>query len=652
MRYRQVHLDFHTSEHIKDIGQKFDKNQFQAALKLGHVDSITLFAKCHHGWGYFNSKTIPMHPNLNFDLLSAQVEAAAEIGVSNKIYVSGGFDERLAVEHTDWLVRKKDERLVWASDFSKAGYHKICMNSPYLDILCDQIKEVCQRFNTDGIFVDIANVQVCYCQNCVKIMRSEGKDPYDDNNAQELAERTYKKYARRIREAIDSVNPRLSLFHNGGHVWRGRRDLAALSTHLEIEALPTGIWGYTYFPASARYFQKLGVDMLGMTGKFHTSWGEFGGFKHPNALRYEIALNAANGAKSSVGDQLHPQGEMDMETYRLIGLAYGELEAKEPWLEGAEPIADIGVISNEAINPRDKSKAKADDGVIKILHEGHYLYNMLDEESNFEEYKLIILPDYIGVSQKLSDKLKRYCRNGGKIIATGVSGLDDSGDFVCGVGARYLGEQPYSAVYFHPQKYGDLLADTKYVIYTGAIHSEAISSENLLIPMESPYFERTTEHFCSHLHSPDSGIFCGAGMTEGEDGIYISAHIFMEYIERGSLISKNLVLYAIERLLKDKKTLEIALPSQGVVTLMRQAEEGRYVCHALYASPILRGSGIQVIEDIVPIYNVPLKLKIEEKIKNVYIAPNGENIKYEQTLDGVNLNIPCIDCHTMIVLEY
>ena len=49
----------------------------------------------------------------------------------------------------------------------------------------------------------------------------------------------------------------------------------------------------------------------------------------------EIALNAANGAKSSVGDQLHPQGEMDMETYRLIGLAYGELEAKEPWLEGA-----------------------------------------------------------------------------------------------------------------------------------------------------------------------------------------------------------------------------------------------------------------------------------------------------------------------------
>lgn len=35
--YRQVHLDFHTSEHITDIGTKFDKKQFQAALKTGHV---------------------------------------------------------------------------------------------------------------------------------------------------------------------------------------------------------------------------------------------------------------------------------------------------------------------------------------------------------------------------------------------------------------------------------------------------------------------------------------------------------------------------------------------------------------------------------------------------------------------------------------
>jgi len=43
MNYRQVHLDFHTSEYIDGIGEKFSREQFQAALKVGYVNSITIF---------------------------------------------------------------------------------------------------------------------------------------------------------------------------------------------------------------------------------------------------------------------------------------------------------------------------------------------------------------------------------------------------------------------------------------------------------------------------------------------------------------------------------------------------------------------------------------------------------------------------------
>lgn len=37
MRNRQVHLDFHTSEKIENIGEKFSKKQFQEMLKIGIV---------------------------------------------------------------------------------------------------------------------------------------------------------------------------------------------------------------------------------------------------------------------------------------------------------------------------------------------------------------------------------------------------------------------------------------------------------------------------------------------------------------------------------------------------------------------------------------------------------------------------------------
>lgn len=53
LRYRQIHLDFHTSEHIPGIGSDFDAGDFVATLQAAHVNFVTLFAKCHHGWSYY-----------------------------------------------------------------------------------------------------------------------------------------------------------------------------------------------------------------------------------------------------------------------------------------------------------------------------------------------------------------------------------------------------------------------------------------------------------------------------------------------------------------------------------------------------------------------------------------------------------------------
>lgn len=48
LRYRQIHLDFHTSGHIPDIGINFDPDEFASTLKKAHVNSVTCFGRCHH----------------------------------------------------------------------------------------------------------------------------------------------------------------------------------------------------------------------------------------------------------------------------------------------------------------------------------------------------------------------------------------------------------------------------------------------------------------------------------------------------------------------------------------------------------------------------------------------------------------------------
>ncbi len=654
MNFRQVHLDFHTSEKIPAIGSRFSKKQFQEALKTGHVNSVTVFAKCHHGWAYHKSSENIMHPNLGFDLLREEIEAAHEIGVKAVVYLSAGLDEKTAVRHADWLVRNKDESTTWVPDFSVPGYHKLCMNSPYLDYLLKELAEVCKNYDADGIFLDIVGVQPCYCRNCMNALEGRGLDPYDEKNVVALAEEVYANYTRRVRETVDKFRPGLPVFHNGGHIRRGRRDLAHMNSHLEIESLPTGGWGYDHFPLTARYVQNLGMEYVGMTGKFHITWGEFGGFKHPNALRYEAALSAANGAKCSVGDQLAPDGCMDMETYRLIGAAYSELEEKEPWLDNVASVADVGLLSYECISG-DFSATQAsetndiDAGACRILLEGKYLFDVIDLECRFDKYKVIVLPDAIDYSEKLYNKLKRFVENGGKLLATGESGLDCAKEnFVFDFGAVCKGRNEYSPDYFRPKVPMEGLGDTGYIIYEDGMRIEAVQGAQLAI-REEPYFNRAREHFCSHRNTPDSGRYGGAGMTAGGDGIYIAWKIFTEYARIGSISAKKMVIYALDQLLGADKSAVSSLPAQGIMTLMTQND--RKILHLLYASPVCRGKGIEVIEDIIPLYNVKAAVKLDKKPKRVYIAPQMHELEFDYTDGTVNITVPEVYNHQMVVFE-
>ncbi|MBQ0010946.1 MAG: beta-galactosidase trimerization domain-containing protein, partial [Ruminococcus sp.] len=656
MNFRQVHLDFHTSGEIEGIGSQFSREQFQAALKAGHVGSITLFSKCHHGYAYHPSKANTTHPHLDFDLLGAQIEAAHEIGVKTPIYISAGLDEKMAREHPDWLFRNPDESTEWVHDFHTPGYHRFCMNSPYLDYLLDQIKEVLENYDGDGIFLDIVGAFPCYCQHCVKKMRERGWDPYDPENAYKLGVETYLNYARRVRETVDSVKPGHPVFHNAGHLQAGRRDFAHTNTHLELESLPTGGWGYDHFPLSAAYARTLGMEFLGMTGKFHLSWGEFGGFKHPNALRYEVALSAANGAKCSIGDQLHPNGKMEMATYKLIGEAYKEIEEKEPWIDHVESVADIALLSQEALfsymnpgkEPLGKNAWKGSTGASRILLEGKYLFDMVDTEADFSKYKLIIMTDDSVIDRALADRLRAFVDNGGKILATGTSGLiAGENRFAFDLGAKYVGTCGYQPSYLHPMFEMDDLFDAPYVIKQSCEEIEATGE--VIGERQNPYFNRTTFHFSSHKHTPNDPTKSYPAITVGEDGAYIAYRLFSEYAEDGPLIDKRVVQHVIDLLLAEDKTLTTSLPAQGVVTLMDQTEERRLINHLLYASPVKRGRNVEVIEDILPIYQTEVSLKIDVTPKRVYLAPQMQDIDFDYTDGLLTYTVPKLECHQMVV---
>jgi hypothetical protein len=655
--FRQIHLDFHTSEAIPGIGSRFHPAAFQQSLITGRVNSITLFSKCHHGWSYHPTQHGVMHPELSFDLLGAMVEAAQGIGVKTPIYLSGGYDERIAREHTHWLLRDKEDR-TWVPDFMQPGYHLICLNTPYLDLLVNQVREAALLYPGDGIFLDIVKPRPCWCQYCRASMRQEDMNPADSSEVERLSEQIYERYASSIRAAVDEVKPGMHVIHNNGHIRRGRRDLAKWNTHQELESLPTGGWGYDHFPISARYVQGWSKEYIGMTGKFHTRWGEFGGFKHWHALWYETSLYLAHGAKCSIGDQMHPSGVLEEAAYEQIGKAYRLIEAKEPWCTDVEAVVDIGILSVEAVNTTVSygkyNQPKPDIGAARILFERQYLFDVLDTQSDFTPYRVIILPDEIRLNEPLRLKLQSYVEQGGRILASGESGLDQNRDeFVLDLGIAYEGKNKFQPDYVVPDVSMVSMREVPLIMYGEGSRITIREGEAAAMAHRvDPYFNRTMDHFCSHQHAPSTLTPSGPGMTESAGGIYVAWKIFEDYAVKGSLHLKELIGSALDRLLEHRKTIEVSLPSQGIATVMRQDSHHRYIVHLLYAVPVKRGAGIEAIEDIVPLYQLDVLFRAEEVITAVRLEPQGEVIPFRQQGVEVRLQLPKLECHQMVVLEY
>lgn len=665
--YRQVHLDFHTSEHIEGIGSRFSKENFATALRFGHVNSITLFSKCHHGWSYHPTEANEMHPSLDFDLLDAQLSVCEELGIRTQIYISAGFDEKYAVAHKEHLRRDFNGN---CAPFDQPGYHLICFNSPYLDTLCAQIEEVMVRYKGrfDGIFLDIISASHCWCDNCRAEMSKRGFNLNDASQVYEFAKEIYQHYCDRVDEAVHKHDPEMPIIHNdGGAIFLGRKVSSRNTKHLEIESLPTGGWGYDHFPKSAAHARTLGKEFLGMTGKFHKTWGEFGGFKHPNALRYEAALANACGARCSVGDQLHPDGEMDLATYRLIGKAYAEVEAREPWLDNAHHIADIALVSAEACmySPiKDcfdsdeiwQAQKAEDDGANRILLEGHYLYDIVDTEADYSKYKLLILPDRIALRGAFKEKILKYIRGGGRLLLTGKSGLDESGEFAIDFGARYNGKNEFRPNYLRPTF--DLYPNgqTSYIMY-GQCYDVALDDSfkgEIIAFRNDPYFNRTAEHFCSHYHTPyeRENIPVGALITENIG--YMAWDIFTEYKNVGSVHLKYAVIEMIDKLLGEDKTAATTLPSQGIFALTRQTCENgeRLVNHIVYAIPKVRGNGTEIIEDIPVLSDTKIIVRCDAKPTRVYLAPSMEELDFTYENGKVEYTVPQFECSTLAVIEF
>jgi len=652
LRRRQIHLDFHTAPEIPDVGRDFDPDEFADTLSSAHVNSVTCFAKCHHGLFYYPSKVGPIHPSLKFDLLGQMIDACHKRDINVPAYISVQWDQHAAKTHPEWRAVDPDGKLPGPllGDAPYATWPALCILSGYRQYLADTVKELLDRYDVDGVFFDICMDQVSCSEPALAKLRKDGFNPEDPADRTEFAHRQAVAFLREFYQLVRKLRPHLPVFFNG-RVDINMRDSLPYLTHLEVESLPSGQWGYDHFQRIGRYARTLSQSFLGMTARFHKSWADFGTLKNAAALEFETLTPIAHGGGVSIGDQLHPRGRLDAPAYERISRVFGRVRDLEPWCENAKPVTQIGIVSlltNTAIDPEEA--LAADRGATAMLNQTHQLFDVLDTDSRLDDYELIILPDNIAPIPTFIRKLKAYLAAGGRVLFSGRSLLDaETGKFALpNLGVDYVGPLKYAPFYIRGKAEIDL-PTMDHCMYDPGLRVRARKNAKILANGVAPYFNRSVEHYCSHAQTPPARLTRDPAIVVTAKSAYINCPIFSAYHRHGNRVYRDIVSACIERLLPDR-VLRTSLPVSAQVSVLDQKRSRTLnrIIHILHYPPTHRAGEIDIIESALPLVDVAVELSCTGTVESVAAVPTEHPLPFQQKRNRVRFVIPKIVGHQAV----
>jgi len=667
-RFRQIHLDFHTALEVDAVGDQFDPKTFVETLQLGHVDTINIFAKCHHGYSYYPTKVGTMHPKLKFDLLGCMIEALHSADIRCPIYVSVKWDDLAGMQHPEWVCVNKDGRLNMRPVLTgEWGWSTMDLATAYSDYFVAQVEELIERFGNeiDGWWFDICAPYPNYSPWGMAQMRKAGVNLDDDQAVWRYARQQDLAFFNRVSRICQQKTPCATIYYNGTTTAE-MGEVAPYMTHFEVESLPTSgdAWGYMHYPIMARQARSYGKEIIGMTGRFHRSWADFGGLKTQDQLDYECGVILGAGGRINVGDQLHPNGVLDPAVYRMIGKSFARVEALEPWLYDAQPLAEAALLSVRRPDaaPSGIGSLNPDvEGAAQMLLEAGIQFDIVDEHIALERYGAVFVPDGASLSGDWRNKIEKYLSRGGKLVVSGTGALDPvSGQFQLEqIPVTYRGPAPTQPCYLRPDGAmvgeGELADDYDYVFYDQAHLVTADAGATCFGEIKRAIFNRTWEHFTSHRHAPVGDSLNAPIAVQKGSVLYFAAPLFGGYHAWDYWAYRAMAIKLLRGFLPPALVIPNA-PGWVEVTLHHQPEAEsrpeRRIIHVAAYHPRRSSQSIPHVDQSWATCGLSVNVRVNgASIERVYLAPQMQELAYSIEGEYAVIQLPPVGAHAVIAID-
>jgi hypothetical protein len=649
---RMIHLDFHTGPDVPDVGKDFDADVFARSFKDAHVDSVTVFAMGHHGHLYYDTKHPARHPSLPADLnlLGSQIDALRSAGIRAPIYITVQVNEYAANQHLDWVAIDPEGRQVKRGGPLSAGWYVLDMSSPYQEYLTEVIQEVLDIFApTDGLFLDMCWDQPSVSKWAIKGMLKQNLDPRIEDHRDLYARRTAHGYMKRYRDMVEAAHKK----SKPAGVWFNSRPKTNIYEekkflrHVEVEALPTGGWGYAYFPYVARLVRPLKLPTLSHTGRFFKSWGDNASLKPKAALKYECCQILSQGMTSGIGDLLHPRGVPQKAVYDLIGEVYEHIEKCEPFVDGGRVVSQIALIVDPDLGD---NPGPSGIGAVRALQQLRQQFDIVPRAASLDAYELAIVPESTMLDEKAVGILSAYLKDGGSLILCGPAALNaDGGPVLKEMNVTVDGQSPFSHTFLRAKKSVNAnLAEYDYVMYEPGFRMKPGKGAESLVRIVEPYFEREYHRFSGHSYTPPAKLSPYSAAVRNGQVITFSVPILEAYGKHASPNYRDLVGNCIDLLLPEPFIRDNG-PTKLETTVIQKGKTT--IVHLISFYPERRADDLDIVEDVLPLVDTRISVKLPKAPKRATLQPHGVELTCEYADGYAEVSVTLLDGHGMLVFE-
>ena len=677
-------IDMHIPDWNPEFLSLFDPVNYARQLKISGVDTAIIYAGSCLGICYWPTKYGYMHKNLSGrDILGETINECKKSGL--KVVVYYNIWSRWAYDtHPDWRMVNSEGK----GQFVETGerYGLCCPNTGYYDYVKNQITDLCENYQFEGLWIDMIGWfgVVCCCDSC--------RERYKIDTGSELP------------EIVDWENLEWVLFQRKRQAWQA--DFAAMITKTAKSIKPnisvvhqctSWLSGYSG-GASYRFFDQsdylagdfyMGAVEQSFICKFLNAVTvnkpiEFMVSRCPDLtdhtttksielLEAQMYSSIANNAAFVFIDAIDPVGTINGDIYKTMGEILGKSEQYQKYIDiDSKMLSDVAVYINidnyTTINENGKHLKDVQLGRNDLLNDVYCIVRSLIYENipfdiltpknldRIHDFQAVVIADGYMLDNIETETFSEFVKKGGNLYLSRYAGAVNgdgvrSEDFRLSnlFGIRRLGDTRWTTNYMAPtENFKGLFPGNskKYplTVKHRMTEIEADSETEVLATLTLPYTDpEDINRFGSAISNPP-GIETNTPVITrhkfGEGYAYFSAGR-IETIT--SEIHRNVFCNILKEMLVKRPVFETNAPKQAEVILFEQAQKNRYEMNIINFQDVLPA---------IPLYNIQVNVDLNGKIPKSVFTASGEQLHFSVKDSRMDIEVPKVAVFEKILIQY